>query len=242
MLVHRRRRTFHAVDCILTPTEFARGFFLRAGFSPQRVRAKGLSVEDPWLHGAPAAKPFAKPASFVFASRLVPEKGGLVLLEALARMREPARLSIAGAGPQDAAMKAAVGRLELAGSVDFHGHLAHERVRALMSEATAVVIPSTWFETFGFGTIEAYSLGRPVVASDLGALQETVVHDTTGLRVPPGDPVALAAALDRLAGDAALCARLGAAARAHYEAEYTPGRNRERLLAIYSEVRAERAT
>lgn len=240
MLVFRRRRTFHEVDRILTPTEFARGFFLRAGFPPQRVLAKGLSVEDPWVHGAPAAKPFPEPASFVFASRLVPEKGGLVLLQALARMREPARLSVAGAGPQDAAMKAAAGRLGIASRVDFHGHLPHDRVRALMSGATAVVIPSTWFETFGFGTIESYSLGRPVVASDLGALQETVVQDVTGLRVPPGDPGALAAALDRLSGDPVLCARLGTAARARYEAQYTPARNSERLLAIYSQVLAER--
>lgn len=235
MLVHRRRATFAHVDRILTPTEFARGFFVRAGFAAERVQAKGLSVEDPWLAGG-GPRPLPDPACFVFASRLVPEKGGLVLLEALARMRSSARLVIAGSGPEEGELRAAVARLALAERVAFVGHVSSERVRDLLAGATAAVVPSTWFETFGFGTIEAYALARPVVASDVGALRETVLDGVTGLRVAPGDAGALAAALDRLAGDPALCTRLGTAARAHYEGHFTPAKNRERLLAIYRDV------
>ena len=237
MLVHRRRATFPRVDRILTPTEFARGFFVQAGFAPDQVCAKGLSVEDPWRAGGGRAMPFPSPARFVFASRLVAEKGGLVLIAALAAMREAASLVIAGAGPLAGAMHESVARLGLGARVEFVGHVDHSQVRQLMASATAVVIPSTWFETFGFSTIEAYALGRPVVASDIGALKETVVHDVTGLRVAPGSASALAAALDRIASEPALCERLGNAARAHYEAHCTPEENRARLLAIYEQVR-----
>ena len=55
--------------------------------------------------------------------------------------------------------------------------------------------------------------GRPVVASAVGGLKDAVEHERTGLLVPPGDPAALRAAIERLLTDATLRARLGAAAR-----------------------------
>jgi glycosyltransferase involved in cell wall biosynthesis len=58
------------------------------------------------------------------------------------------------------------------------------------------------------------AFGRPVVATAVGGLREAVEHERTGLLVPPRDPVALRAALERLLGDEALRRRLGEAARA----------------------------
>ena len=55
--------------------------------------------------------------------------------------------------------------------------------------------------------------GLPVVATDVGGVAESVVDGETGLLVPPGDPGALAAALDRLLTDSALRLRLGTAGR-----------------------------
>ena len=67
-----------------------------------------------------------------------------------------------------------------------------------------MVLPSLCFENFPALLAEAYACGRPVIASDNGALGELVAHETTGLKSPPGDASALAAALRRMALDNAL--------------------------------------
>jgi len=88
-------------------------------------------------------------------------------------------------------------------------------------------------EGFGVSCAEAMAFGRPVVASAVGGLLDLVRDGETGLLVPPRDPVALRAALDRLLADPALRAQLGAAARAHV-AEYCAwDRVTERTIAVY---------
>jgi glycosyltransferase involved in cell wall biosynthesis len=82
----------------------------------------------------------------------------------------------------------------------------------LYAIADVVAVPS-WAEPFGLVVAEAMAAGRPVVGTDAGAIPELVVAEHTGLLVPPRDPTALAAAIERLLGDAALRTRLGAAAQ-----------------------------
>src|SRR5207245_2798836 len=99
------------------------------------------------------------------------------------------------------------------------GYVHQRDLPSLYREFDVLAVPSlttpTWIEQFGRVAVEAMATGIPVVASDSGSLPE-VIGDG-GLLVPPGDPRALAAALDRLAGDPAERARLGKAARSRAE-------------------------
>ena len=230
--MHRALRTFHRVDRILTPTEFARVQFLDDGFAPQRVTAKWLSCEDRGCSPMPATSE-DRPTRFLVACRLVREKGVHVLLEACKRARAPWLLQIAGDGPERTQLaqmaEACGGRAELV------GQLSPDQLAASMRDATAILCPSVWFETFGLTAIEAFSLGRPVVASAIGALDE-VVDDASGIRVAPGDADAWARALDALASDPQRAQRLGDGARARYLAHFTPQHDAERLLAVYRSV------
>jgi glycosyltransferase involved in cell wall biosynthesis len=70
------------------------------------------------------------------------------------------------------------------------------------------VVPSIWPEPFGLVALEAMAAGRPVIASAAGALPEILGDGKAGVLVPPGDPGALRAALERLLGDPALRQRL----------------------------------
>jgi glycosyltransferase involved in cell wall biosynthesis len=92
--------------------------------------------------------------------------------------------------------------------------VAHPQVMAAHLAATVTAVPSLWPEPWGQVAAEAAVCGRPVVASAGGGLGELVRDGETGLLVPPGDPVALAAALDRVVADPELAARLGSAGRA----------------------------
>jgi glycosyltransferase involved in cell wall biosynthesis len=237
--LHRMLRTFHRVDRILTPTHFARERFLEAGFRQKQVQAKWLSCEDPRKAGGTG--PFLPPPSdptFLIACRLVPEKGVRVAVEAAAKARERWRLEIAGDGPERPDLAARAAAMGAGGLVDFLGYVKPLDLRARMVRARAVLLPSLWFETFGLTAIEAFASGRPVLASDLGALRE-VVDDTSGIRLPPGDAGAWAAALDRLAADPEAAERLGSGARARYDRFFTPERDAQRLVAIYRDVISE---
>lgn len=160
----------------------------------------------------PAVAKAADP-TLVFIGRLRRYKGLDWVLRALPRVRErfPAlRLDVIGDGPWQGELVRRVRAAGLADAVRFHGFLPPaEKVRRLR-EAWALVQPSPK-EGWGLTVIEAGACGTAVLAADSPGLRDSVRRDETGLLVPWGDDAALAAALERLLGDAALRERLAAA-------------------------------
>ena len=193
------------------------------------VRGKGArgpvveapqSVDDAFWT-APAAPRRHAPFQALFAGRLEAEKGAGVLLAAWtqADLGDDAALVLAGDGPlRDRA--AAAGALA-------PGAAAPEELRNLYAGSDVLVVPSVptrdFLEPWGLVVNEAFDQGVPVIATTaVGAAAGGLVrHEETGLVVPAGDAPALAAALRRLRGDAALRARLGAAGRAAVAAGHT---------------------
>jgi glycosyltransferase involved in cell wall biosynthesis len=125
--------------------------------------------------------------------------------------------------------------------VEVLGPRKQEQVYALMGEASFLVFPSEWYETFGRVAIEAFASGTPVLASSLGAIAEVTIAGRTGLHFRPGDPEDLAAKVEWLWAHPAELRRMRLAARAEYEAKYTPDRNYEMLMEIYQQVLSSRA-
>src|SRR5207249_5748052 len=92
------------------------------------------------------------------------------------------------------------------------GFVPPVEIGSYLERAAIVVCPSRR-EGYGVAARQAMAYGRPVVATAVGGLADAVVDGETGLLVPPNDPSALRAGLERLLGDAALRRRLGEAAR-----------------------------
>jgi glycosyltransferase involved in cell wall biosynthesis len=90
----------------------------------------------------------------------------------------------------------------------------------LYSAADVVVVPS-WAEPFGLVIAEAMAAGRPIVASNAGAIPELIVDNVSGLLVPPRDVTALAAGVLRLLQDRELRDRLGTAGRQQVRERFT---------------------
>ncbi len=169
----------------------------------------------------------------LFVGALGPHKGLDVLLGARELLRRRAPLVVLGTPRADAP------DLDRSGVV-LHTDVPHDQVMAAWAAAAVGVVPSVWPEPFGQVAVECLAAGTPAVVSATGGLGEIVRDGVEGLLVPPADPRALAAALDRLLGDDALRARLAAAAPARAR-EYELGRVLPAIRRAYDRALADRA-
>ncbi len=136
---------------------------------------------------------------------------------------------IAGDGPERAQLEAHAQRLGV--RVAFLGR--REDPGDLLAGCDALVLPARR-EGLGVSALEAMAASRPVIASRVGGLAEAVVHERTGLLVPPDDAGALAEAIQRLASDRDLAHRLGAAGPARVAEGFLP----EQMVSAYTEIYA----
>ncbi|WP_194924093.1 glycosyltransferase family 4 protein [Catenulispora pinisilvae] len=202
------------IDGFAAPSRFV-AELIRADAGPVPVRVIPHAV-DPVFTPAPASDVWQT----VYVGRLSPLKGADVLLEAfgiLARTQPKARLVVVGDGPERARLEARAAQLVAAGTVEFRGWLTPPEVAECLRGSALLAVPSTTPEIFGLTALEALGLGRPLVASRIGALPELVGPDN-GVLVAPGDAAALAEALAGLVGDAEKLARLGAGSARRAEA------------------------
>jgi glycosyltransferase involved in cell wall biosynthesis len=145
-----------------------------------------------------------------FAGRLVPEKGVLVLLEALRQLQPPLQLHVIGDGP----LRAAVDDFgNGACTVQVTTGVRHDDVARHLDQLDVLCLPSLttqrWAEQFGRVITEATALGVPVIGTDSGEIPWVIEQTGGGLVVPEGDAASLAAAITRLRDDDALRQKLG---------------------------------
>ncbi len=153
--------------------------------------------------------PFPAGARVLSVGRLIAGKAMDVVIDAAAA--EGAPLTIAGDGPERAALEA---RARAAGAdVRFTGFADRAALGGLYAEASCFVLASRWGEGLPNVLLEAMARARPVIATPCAGIRDLLVDGVNGLLVPADDVPALRAALRRLRDDPALAARLGAEAR-----------------------------
>jgi glycosyltransferase involved in cell wall biosynthesis len=155
----------------------------------------------------------------LYVGRLKRYKGVETAIRAVGLARRggsPVELAIAGQGDDRPRLERLTAELGLTDAVRFLGFVSEDEKRTLLRRSWATVFPSPK-EGWGITNVEAAACGTPAVASDSPGLRESVRHEETGLLVPGDDPAALADALQRLARDSALVARLGRGGRAFAE-------------------------
>jgi len=191
----------------------------------------------------PTADRTSGPPTILFLSNMLEEKGPLVLLEALAMLARrgvPFQARFAGAWRGPLSPERFASRVASLGLEDRVSHLGSvhgvDKAR-IFASSDIFALPSYYaHEALPLVVIEAMMHGLPVVATNIGALPEIVLHRRTGELVEPRDVGALASALERLLHDGNLRAAYGEAARAKYEADLTDARFEERLTRVLSKA------
>lgn len=215
------RRMAEQIDLFITPSHFLRSRYIGQGFPGHKIVVLENGMDLARLVGktgeeaeAQLEKGVVRP-HFGYLGAFAWQKGAHVLVEAFNRLPpDAASLTLYGsetAFPDYAAQVRAAIRhphVRVAGPAPF------DQVGAVMRQFDALITPSLWYENSPLVIQEAYALGIPVIASNLGALTEKVQDGVSGRLFPAGDSAALAAILQEIIADPALLA--------HYRQQISP--------------------
>lgn len=239
--VGRRQRTVWSIEKrmaplarrIVTVCESDRQLAIDSGVSdPERFVTIYNAMPD--VADSLRADPSANPPRLLMVARFAPQKDHATLFRALATLLDlDWTLDLVGSGPQEETVRALAGSLGLSDRIRFLG--MREDVPRLIAESQAYLLISHW-EGFPRSILEALRGGLPVVATDVGGVREAVLDGGTGFIVPENDDVLLADRLKLLIEDPDLRARMGRAARAHYEEHFTFDRLTDEALSLYETV------
>jgi len=231
--VHRQLHTWtKMVDCYIALTEFSRQKLVASGLPPQKIRVKpNFVLPDPGARTGEGE--YA-----LFVGRLVQSKGVSTMLAAWQQMNG-IPLHIVGDGPCREEIETAQksGKLK---SVTYLGRLPREATLAEMKNAKFLVFPSQWYEGFPVTIAEAFACGIPVLGSKLGAMQEIISDQLTGMHFEPGDASDLRQKVEWAWQHPQEMLEMGRRARQEFEKQYTAERNGEMLEEIYEFAIASR--
>jgi glycosyltransferase involved in cell wall biosynthesis len=222
---------------VVLGSAWERYFVETVGLDRERVVVVRNAVPDP---APPPDRPASHACRLAFVGALVERKGLGELIEALAdpwMFGLAWRLDVAGNG-DPAPWRKRASDLGLASRITFHGWLDGAGVQRLLAASDALVLPSR-AEGLPMVVIEAMAHGLPVVCTPVGTVPDAVTDGVNGLLVPPRDVEALADALARVAGDAALRRRLGRAGRERFLAEFGMSRQNDLLARIFEDAMRE---
>ncbi len=196
----RRFALMRTACAVLTASEFIRAEYLRNGLAPASVHCVGLPVIDcgrqpPSFTARPAVPSPAEPLRLLYAGRMEPIKGGLILLDALpavsAALSRPLALTFAGDGTARLEWARRAGRI--LGShpdirIDFTGWIDSAAMTALFDTSDLLVMPSLWPEPFGLVGPEAGTRGLPAAAFATGGIPEWLTEGVNGALAPATPP------------------------------------------------------
>ncbi len=173
---------------------------------------RGAGVDIAKFHPTPEPP---GPVRVVLIARMIREKGVADFVAAARLLRAQAEFVLIGApdpGNPNSITAAELTAWTAEGIVVWLGPRAD--IAEQLAAAHIATQPSTYREGLPKSALEAMAAGKPLVATDIPGCREAVEHNVTGYLIPPRDPAALAAALQKLIASPELRAKFGAAARA----------------------------
>lgn len=230
--IHRFAGTYNRLDYICM-SEYSKNKLLLLNenkgvhINPEQIFVKSYFIyENNKTPGEETRK------HFLYVGRLSAEKGIIDLLDAweeYASISSEDKLIICGDGPEVDKVKTACNKIQ---SIEYAGKISHDKVLDYMKSAKGVIVPSICYETGPLSIIEAFSVGTPVIGSDMGNIGERITEGITGTKFTPNNPKSLVEAIIRF--NKMDLNELSANAYKCYKDNYSVERNMELFREIYS--------
>lgn len=234
--MHNALGTFtHKVAHYIALSRFSRDRFIAGGLPADKISIK------PNFLGFDPGIGFHNGEFALFVGRLTEGKGIKTLLVAIRELQSKIPLVIAGDGPLWEFVKTQTGHQTFS-QVKLLGRISRDHVFSLMKDATFLIAPNCWYETFNLTIAEAFATALPVIATKIGAQSEIVEDGRNGILCAPGDSSGLARGIEWAWDHPAEMSAMGRNGRSDYEGRYRPERNYEMLMSIYQAAMAHKGS
>lgn len=231
---HRIRKSFYKqIDKYICLNENQIHLLENIGFEPKKIVKKYNFVPDAQAN-LKTVKTDRLPERYaVFYGRIGEEKGIRVLMKIWESLTD-IPLVVMGGGPLEMEFKRWA---DCRQNVFFLGYTQHEKCLSIVKGGEFVVFPSIWYEGCSMVEIEAESLGKALIATDLGFSAEAVQNGINGYKVALGNVDEFIRKIRELWNQPQTCRKMGENARRDYEAKYRPEDNYQQLMQIYNSMR-----
>lgn len=231
---HRIRKTFYKqIDKYICLNENQMKLLKEIGFEPKKMIKKYNFVFDA-NSDLKKQKLSGLPERYaVFYGRIGEEKGIRVLTNVWEQLSD-IPLVVMGSGPLEDDFKSWTEEHE---NVYFLGYTQHDKCMSIVKESEFVVFPSIWYEGCSMVEIETESLGKPLIATELGFSVEAIENGYNGFKVKLGDVQGFVKKIRYLWENPDLCKSMGQNARRDYESKYMPEDNYKQLIDIYESIK-----
>lgn len=231
---HRTRKSFYKqIDKYICLNENQIKLLTEIGFDEKKIVKKYNFVPDAEANLKPVKVDGLPKRYAVFYGRIGEEKGVRLLMQMWNRITD-IPLVVMGGGPLEEEFKNWADTKE---NVFFLGYTEHNKCLAIVKGGEFVVFPSIWYEGCSMVEIETESLGKSLIATDLGFSVEAIQEGVNGYKVPLGSVDGFIKKIEELWNNPEMCKRMGENARTDYEEKYMPEDNYSQLIKIYESVR-----
>lgn len=230
---HRKIKTWHRkVDGFIALTDFSKAKFVEGGLPEDKIFVKPNFVVDP-VKKCSELIIKSKKKDYLFVGRISEEKGIKDLIDAWIKLKPTSNLTIIGDGPLRQFLEKKTNTIK---NIKWLGNKPNLEVYKWLNKSKAMIFPSTWYEGFPMTILEAFSVGCPVICSNIGSQKSIIKNGITGLHFKVGDLVDLINKVNLLESNEGLVDELGKNARQEYLNNYTPDKNYNMLIDIYEDV------
>ncbi|MFH0732104.1 MAG: glycosyltransferase family 4 protein [Candidatus Omnitrophota bacterium] len=233
-------RRFRIVKANLDNSKSLNALIVASGYMKQRLINNGINADKIFVipyftYPKKAYEPTAtgNMPIILFAGRVCKFKGLDYLIKALACIKQPYRLIIAGDGYYMNHIRKLAEKLRVYNNIEFLGWLNREELENVYRRATIIVVPSVWPEPFGIVGIEAMSYAKPVVAFDTGGVREWLRDGENGFLVPAKNVHLLSEKITEIIENKTLAEKLGEKGKMISEEKFSPQKHLNLLENIF---------
>lgn len=231
------------VDCLIAISKYNHDHLLRFGGDPEKIIYHPVGIDcKRFSYKCRTSRRGDHRIKLLSVARLVEEKGLDSGIRALHRLTQEApkilfRYDIIGEGPLRAGLKRLIDELRLGSHIRLLGAKSQDEVIGALQGSDILLAPSL-AEALPVSLMEAHAVGLPVLATEVGSVDQIVQQGVSGYLVPPGDVEALCRRLRELIEQPEKRAEMGRRGRRHVEQHFDIDRLNDRLVTLYTELLA----